>query len=170
MQIESILEDDLAKIIIKMDKNGDGLIQYSEFIDTAHKISIMISELYLRHAFDLFDLTDDIENAGNIPIDQLRSVMCGAIGNLKKIDIEKWEEFIEEFDENKDRQIDYHEFKKMMMVFHEQFGGDGGEEPERKSPGFRAKTLSKVIVEESSDATSNEGPFKRTIDRLKRDS
>ena len=33
MQIESVLEDDLRKVIIKMDENGDGLIQYSEFID-----------------------------------------------------------------------------------------------------------------------------------------
>jgi len=33
MQIESILEEDLGKIIKKMDKNGDGQIQYSEFID-----------------------------------------------------------------------------------------------------------------------------------------
>ena len=63
----------------------------------------MISELYLSHAFALFDLTDDIENQGNIPIDQLQSVMCGAIGNLKQIDMDKWEEFIEDFDENKDR-------------------------------------------------------------------
>ena len=124
MQIESVMEDDLRKVIMKMDKNGDGLIQYSEFIDQAHKISIMISELYLSHAFDLFDLTDDLENAGNIPIDQLRTVMCGAIGNFKKIDMDKWEEFIEEFDENKDRQIDYDEFKNMMMCFHEYFAGD----------------------------------------------
>lgn len=28
MQIESILEDDLKQVIIRMDKNGDGYIQY----------------------------------------------------------------------------------------------------------------------------------------------
>ena len=28
MQIESVLEDDLRKVITKMDKNGDGYIQY----------------------------------------------------------------------------------------------------------------------------------------------
>lgn len=33
MQIESVLEEDLRKIIRKMDKNGDGYIQYSEFIE-----------------------------------------------------------------------------------------------------------------------------------------
>jgi Ca2+-binding EF-hand superfamily protein len=28
MQIESVLEKDLRKVIMKMDKNGDGYIQY----------------------------------------------------------------------------------------------------------------------------------------------
>ena len=47
--------------------------------------------------------------------------MCGAISSKKKIHKEEWEEFIEKFDENQDRQIDYNEFKKMMMSFHEHF-------------------------------------------------
>lgn len=83
----------------------------------------MISDLYLSHAFDLFDLNDDSENAGQIPIEQLQSVMCGAISTKNKIDIEQWEDFIDKFDENKDRLIDYNEFKKMMMSFHEHFSG-----------------------------------------------
>ena len=103
MQIESVLEDDLRKVITKMDKNGDGYIQYQEFLDEAHKVCIMISDLYLSHAFDLFDLDDDIQNAGQIPINMLQSVMCGAISSKKKIQKEEWEDFIEKFDENKDR-------------------------------------------------------------------
>jgi Ca2+-binding EF-hand superfamily protein len=71
MQIESVLEDDLRKVITKMDKNGDGYIQYSEFLDEAHKVCIMISDLYLSHAFDLFDLDDNQDNAGQIPIHML---------------------------------------------------------------------------------------------------
>ena len=51
-----------------MDKNGDGYIQYQEFLDEAHKVCIMISDLYLRYAFDLFDLSDDLEKAGEIPL------------------------------------------------------------------------------------------------------
>ena len=121
MQMESVLEDDLRKVITKMDKNGDGYIQYQEFLDEAHKVCIMISDLYLSHAFDLFDLNDDSENAGQIPIEQLQSVMCGAISTKNKIEIEQWEEFIDHFDENKDKLIDYDEFKKMMMSFHEHF-------------------------------------------------
>jgi Ca2+-binding EF-hand superfamily protein len=81
----------------------------------------MISDLYLSHAFDLFDLNDDLENAGQIPIEQLQSVMCGAISTKKKISIEQWQSFIQKFDENNDKLIDYNEFKNMMMSFHENF-------------------------------------------------
>jgi len=49
--------------------------------------------------------------------------MCGAISTKNKIDIEQWEDFIDKFDENKDKLIDYNEFKKMMMSFHEHFSG-----------------------------------------------
>jgi hypothetical protein len=49
--------------------------------------------------------------------------MCGAISTKNKIEIEQWEEFIDRFDENKDKLIDYNEFKKMMMSFHEHFSG-----------------------------------------------
>ena len=90
-------------------------------MDEAQNVCIMISDLYLRHAFDLFDLSDDIENEGNIPIDMLQSVMCGAISSKNKISKEQWGEFVEKFDENKDRLIDYNEFKKMMMSFHDHF-------------------------------------------------
>ena len=34
---------------------------------------------------------------------------------------EDWEVFIEQFDQNGDRLIDYEEFKDMMMTFHENF-------------------------------------------------
>ena len=71
MHLESILEDDLRKVLVQMDTNGDGYIQYKEFIEQAHKICIMISDLYLRHAFELLDLSDDNENHGSIPIDLL---------------------------------------------------------------------------------------------------
>ena len=104
-----------------MDKNGDGYIQYSEFLDEAQNVCVMISDLYLRHAFYLFDLGDDIEKEGLIPIDMLQSIMCGAIGSKKKISNEQWGDFVEKFDENKDMMIDYDEFKKMMMSFHDHF-------------------------------------------------
>jgi hypothetical protein len=68
-----------------MDKNGDGYIQYSEFIEEAHKICIMISDLYLKQAFDLFDLGDDLENIGSIPIYMVQSAMCNSITSKRKI-------------------------------------------------------------------------------------
>ena len=37
MQLESILEDDLRRVISQMDKKGDGYVQYKEFVEEAHK-------------------------------------------------------------------------------------------------------------------------------------
>ena len=51
----------------------------------------------------------------------LQSVMCEAISTKSKIAVEEWEDFIEKFDENHDKLIDYSEFKKMMMSFHMHF-------------------------------------------------
>ena len=47
-----------------MDTNGAGYIQYKDFMEEAHKVCIMISDLYLRHAFNLFDLSESNENQG----------------------------------------------------------------------------------------------------------
>ena len=71
-----------------MDINGDGYIQYKEFITEAHKVCIMISDLYLKHAFDLFNLGDESEDNGSIPISLLQSVMCGTISTKKRIEFE----------------------------------------------------------------------------------
>ena len=78
MNIEASLEDDLRKVITKIDKNGDGQLQYREFIDEAHNVCTMISDLYLKNAFNLFDLSE--ENGGQIPIQHFQSIMCGALG------------------------------------------------------------------------------------------
>ena len=48
--------------------------------------------------------------------------MCNAITSERKITYEEWEDFIKKFDENNDHRIDYNEFKKMMMCFHDNFG------------------------------------------------
>ena len=88
MHLESVLEDDLKKIIVQMDTNNDGLIQYKEFITEAHKVCIMISDLYLRHAFEMFDFSDNNDNPGKIPIHDLQTVMCGAVSSRVKIDFE----------------------------------------------------------------------------------
>jgi len=81
----------------------------------------MISDLYLKHAFDLFDLGDDLEHIGSIPINLVQSAMCNSITSKRKIQPEEWEDFVKKFDENNDQRIDYAEFKNMMISFHEYF-------------------------------------------------
>ena len=40
----------------KVDLNGNGLIEYSEFVLAASNFYCMMTERHLRQAFDLFDL------------------------------------------------------------------------------------------------------------------
>lgn len=47
--------------------------------------------------------------------------MCGAISTKKKITHAEWMDYIEKHDENQDRMIDYQEFKKIVVGFHEYF-------------------------------------------------
>ena len=93
MQIEDSLKDDLKKVIKNIDKNGDGYLQYEEFVGEAHNLCTMISDLYLKNAFNLFDLSED--NGGDIPINHFKSIMCGAIGFKTAISHEQWEDFID---------------------------------------------------------------------------
>ena len=51
----------------------------------AQNVCIMISDLYLKKAFDLFDFNEEISCKGLIPIDMLQSVMIGAISTKRKI-------------------------------------------------------------------------------------
>lgn len=62
----------------------------------------MISDLYLKYAFDLFDLTDDLDNIGSIPINLVQSAMCNAISSKRKITFEEWEDFVKKYDANND--------------------------------------------------------------------
>ena len=86
MQIESVLDEDLNKIVSSLDKNKDGYIQYTEFISAAKEFSIAISDLYLKHAFDLFNFQEEFDSEyASIPIEMLQSVLIGAINFKTKI-------------------------------------------------------------------------------------
>lgn len=72
-----------------------------------------------------------------------QSVMCGAISIKKKIAREDWYDFIETFDENNDKKIDFEEFKKMMFGFHDYL------EKEKKylTQSSQSKKSSKILME-----------------------
>ena len=69
---------------------------------------MLLSETRLRIAFNMFDLDDN----GQITAKELQHVLTSGI---KKISEDDWEELIWKYDENHDGEINYDEFKNLMI-------------------------------------------------------
>jgi len=103
---QNFTETQLKKIVSKFDKNGDGLIDFSEFMEmmTRHERK-EVDEL--KEAFAVFDKNGD----GSISAKELEIVMK-ALG--EEIDRETIELMIKSVDVNGDGDISFDEFRKMM--------------------------------------------------------
>jgi len=64
----SLNESDIREMMKAADTNGDGLIDYTEFITAAFDKSKLLSQENMRKAFDLLDSNGD----GEISVDEFR--------------------------------------------------------------------------------------------------
>jgi calcium-binding protein CML len=71
----------------------------------------MLTEKNLKYAFDLFDLDQN----GEITPRELKHILGNNGQNIRE---EEWENIIAEFDVNADGQINFEEFKAMMVKLH----------------------------------------------------
>ncbi|KAJ2472233.1 hypothetical protein EV174_005854 [Coemansia sp. RSA 2320] len=110
-------EMELQDMINEVDKDGNGKIDFGEFLSLmARQSSDHNEEEELREAFRVFDK----DGNGFISAQELRH----ALTNLgEKLSDEEVDEMIQEADVNGDGQIDYDEFVKMMRG-DKQSGGD----------------------------------------------
>ncbi|KAJ2492721.1 hypothetical protein IWW37_001167 [Coemansia sp. RSA 2050] len=101
-------EAELQDMINEVDKDGNGTIDFGEFLSLmARQSSDNNEEEELKEAFRVFDKDDN----GFISAAELRH----ALTNLgEKLTQEEVDEMIQEADVNGDGQIDYDEFVKMM--------------------------------------------------------
>lgn len=100
---------DLQDMISEVDTDRSGTIEFNEFLVLmAKKMKHSDPEEELREAFRVFDR----DGNGFISRDELRQVM-NSLG--MKLTPEEEDEMICEADMNGDGEIDYDEFKKMMM-------------------------------------------------------
>ena len=91
-----------------LDKDGNGVIDYTEFITGAIDKAVMLSKLNLQAAFKLIDR----DNSGMITLDELKAVFGGGHGDDK--DESLWIEIMSEVDKNNDNQISFDEFTDVM--------------------------------------------------------
>ncbi|XP_022171431.1 calmodulin-A-like [Myzus persicae] len=97
-------ETDLRGMVKEVDKDGNGSIEFDEFLlMMARKLKAADGEEEMHQAFRVFDKNGD----GFITFDELKRVMC-SIG--ERLTDEEIEDMIKEADLNGDKKIDYKEF------------------------------------------------------------
>jgi len=96
-----LLETDLRGMVKEVDQDGNGSIEFDEFLlMMARKLKATDGEEEMHHAFKVFDKNSD----GFITFDELKHVMC-SIG--ERLTDEEIEDMIKEADLNGDKKIDY---------------------------------------------------------------
>ena len=86
-----------------MDLDGSGKISYDEFLSAMISSKKVVTEERLEKAFKMFDK----DNSGKLSIKEIRNVFGG--------NEEQWKRVINEIDLNNDGEVDFSEFKIMMV-------------------------------------------------------
>jgi len=94
---------DIDAIMKSCDADGNGTIEFSEFLAAAIDWNKMISQEKLKKAFKLYDISGD----GSINLSELQY-------SMPKIPKEELQEFIKLLDKNHDNLISYQEFSAFM--------------------------------------------------------
>lgn len=90
-----------------LDKDGNGVIDYTEFITGAIDKVALLNKKNLEAAFKMLD----VDNSGMITVDELKAVF-DTHGDKK--DETLWLEIMKEVDKNNDNQISFEEFTDVM--------------------------------------------------------
>lgn len=149
----SQLGDDIDNLLMELDTDGNGRIDYTEFIAASIDHKLYEQESLCKAAFKVFDLDMD----GRISPQELSRVLN--ITFLQEaFEQSTIESLLKEVDINQDGYIDFNEFMKMMM-------GDKHEQsPEAKTPKIEEEESSKSKHSKSgiiSDIFSATGLFKK---------
>lgn len=91
----------------KVDADGSGEIDYSEFVVASLNEKNLLSNNKLQAAFKMFDK----DGGGSISIEEIKQVLSFG----QNLDEEVIQQVIKQVDENGDGEISYDEFVQMMM-------------------------------------------------------
>jgi calcium-dependent protein kinase len=106
-QFKQISDMEIDRIMIEVDIDESGEIDYSEFLTACFSKRYLLSREKLEMAFQEYDTS----HSGAITKDDLKDVL----GKDHSYDDSIWQMMIEEADKNKDGVIDIDEFSEMML-------------------------------------------------------
>ena len=103
------LKKDVDLIFKNLDMNGNGYIEYEEFVRAAVNKNIFLKEEILEFAFKFFDK----DNSGEITLNEIKEVFLNSV--VKRSEEENsFKKIILEVDKDRDGKISYKEFEIMM--------------------------------------------------------
>ena len=101
------LEKEVDRVMNIIDVDGNGFIEYEEFLRASLDIKKILTEENIKIVFQLFDP----DNTGKITPEELKKVMGH---NAFEIEDEVWGQMIDAIDLDRDGVISYKEFKRMF--------------------------------------------------------
>ena len=113
-------------IFNSLDMDGSGKISYDEFLSAMINSQKVVTEERLKKAFKMFDK----DNSGKLSVKEIRNVFGGTEA--------QWKQVIDEVDLNNDGEVDFEEFKIMMINM------DKNQIIERKKDSEKSRGVSEV--------------------------
>ena len=108
----SIDPDVVENMIKSIDLDGNGVIDYHEFLNCTMNRDKILSKKNLEYAFKAFDKDGD----GSISIDEIMSIFKKTSNNVDK---KVFEKMMKDADSNGDGAIEFEEFNNIMQKFFE---------------------------------------------------
>lgn len=99
--------EDIDRILAEVDVDGNGYIDYSEFLTATISKEQYTNKSNLMTAFEIFDK----DGSGSITTHEIRALLGADVKSRDTV----WRELIAQVDRNGDGEIDINEFKEMMM-------------------------------------------------------
>ena len=98
-------EAEVERIFNQVDTDGNGFIEFSEFVTVTINKKKLLTKQRLKQAFSLFDFDGD----GSIDVSEFKKIF-----QKVKADDKVWKSLIAQVDENSDGEINFEEFQEMM--------------------------------------------------------